>query len=121
VQVWRVIGSHHGAGSDRARILGSARDRVKFGCMDGTNASAPRVDRWAVCLVAAATAATFLAVVTHPFVIWDDGDYLVRNPHFRGLGWANLRWMFTTAHLGHYVPVTWLTFGLDAWLWGVNP
>jgi len=85
------------------------------------NASAPRVDRWAVCLVAAATAATFLAVVTHPFVSWDDGDYLVRNPHFRGLGWANLRWMFTTAHLGHYVPVTWLTFGLDAWLWGVNP
>jgi tetratricopeptide (TPR) repeat protein len=29
--------------------------------------------------------------------------------------------MFTTLLLGHYVPVTWLTLGLDHVVWGMNP
>jgi tetratricopeptide (TPR) repeat protein len=72
---------------------------------------------WAV---AVATAAVFAPAVGHGFVSWDDAHNFVYNPDFRGLGWAQLRWMFTTAHLGHYAPVTWLTWGLDAALWGVN-
>jgi hypothetical protein len=72
-------------------------------------------------LVAALTTVTFLPALRNDFVNWDDLHYLLENPHYRGLGWANLRWMFTTAHLGHYMPVTWLTFGLDYVLWGMNP
>jgi len=26
-----------------------------------------------------------------------------------------------TTHLGHYIPLTWMTFGLDYLLWGMNP
>ena len=29
--------------------------------------------------------------------------------------------MFTSTLMGHYIPVTWLTFGLDYTLWGMNP
>src|SRR5207244_10988065 len=29
-------------------------------------------------------------------------------------------WMWTT-HLGHYIPLTWMTLGLDYLLWGMNP
>jgi len=29
--------------------------------------------------------------------------------------------MFTTFHLGHYQPLSWLTFSLDYWLWGMDP
>lgn len=52
---------------------------------------------------------------------WDDRDNFLENPHYRGLGWSHLRWMWTTFHMGHYIPVTWMTFGLDYLLWGMQP
>src|SRR5262249_27198451 len=72
-------------------------------------------------LVAAVTFLTFLPALRNDFVNWDDVENFLRNPYYRGLGWANIRWMFMTAHLGHYVPVTWLTLGIDHVLWGMNP
>ncbi len=30
-------------------------------------------------------------------------------------------WMFTTFHLGHYQPLSWLTLGIDYSIWGLNP
>ena len=72
-------------------------------------------------LVVVLTIATFLPALRNGFVNWDDIGNFVNNPHYRGLGWANLRWMFTSVHLGHYIPVTWLTLGLDYVLWGMNP
>src|SRR2546425_755625 len=29
--------------------------------------------------------------------------------------------MWTTFHVGHWIPLTWMTFGLDYLLWGMNP
>jgi protein O-mannosyl-transferase len=55
------------------------------------------------------------------FVSWDDQKNFLENPHYRGLGWAQLKWMWTTFHLGHYVPLSWMTLGLDYELWGMNP
>ena len=52
---------------------------------------------------------------------WDDYDLLVQNPNYRGLGWEQLRWMFTTFHTGHYQPLSWITFALDYLVWGMNP
>lgn len=72
-------------------------------------------------LVALLTAAVFLPALGNGFVDWDDEENFLANPYYRGLGWAQIRWMFTTPHTGHYVPVTWLTFGLDYVLWGMNP
>ncbi len=43
------------------------------------------------------------------------------NPRYRGLAWANLRWMFTTLHMGHYQPLSWATLALDHLLWGMAP
>jgi tetratricopeptide (TPR) repeat protein len=63
----------------------------------------------------------FLPALTNGFVNWDDGTNLVRNPHYRGLGWTQLSWMLTSPLLGHYMPVTWITFGLDYLLWGMMP
>ena len=47
------------------------------------------------------------------FVDWDDTDNFLRNPHYRGVGAEQIRWMFTTFHMGHFQPLTWLTLGLD--------
>jgi protein O-mannosyl-transferase len=63
----------------------------------------------------------FLPAIRNGFVNFDDAKNFLRNPNYRGLGWANLRWMFTTPYTGHYIPVTWLTLGLDYVLWGMNP
>ena len=52
---------------------------------------------------------------------WDDHALLVGNPVYRGLAWSNLRWMFSTNLMGHYMPVTWITYALDYLIWGLDP
>jgi hypothetical protein len=71
--------------------------------------------------LAAATVAAFLPVLRNGFVQWDDPRTFLDNPHYRGFGWAELRWMLTESHWGHYIPVTWLTLAADYVVWGMNP
>ena len=72
-------------------------------------------------IVGVATCVAFLPVLWNGFVEWDDYENLLNNPHYRGLGWNQLRWMFTTIHMGPYQPLSWLTLGVDYLLWGMNP
>jgi len=84
-------------------------------------ASIQRWVHWLVpVLIALVTFAAFLPALHNQFVNWDDDENLLNNPRYRGLGWTQLRWMWTT-HMGHYIPLTWMTFGLDYLLWGMNP
>ena len=46
-------------------------------------------------IVAALTFLTFLPVLWNEFVAWDDDRDLLDNLHRRGLGWTQLKWMFT--------------------------
>ncbi len=71
-------------------------------------------------LIALVTFAAFLPALHNQFVNWDDDKNFLENPHYRGLGWTQLSWMWTT-HMGHYIPLTWMTLGLDYRLWGMNP
>jgi len=71
-------------------------------------------------LVALITFVVFSPALRNGFVNWDDLETLVENENFRGLSLSHLRWMFTTFHLGHYQPLSWLTFSLDYLLWGMN-
>src|SRR6058998_3874473 len=71
-------------------------------------------------VIAFSTFAAFLPTLQNQFVSWDDDKNFLENPDYRGLAWTNLRWMWTT-HLGHYIPLTWMTLGLDYLLWGMNP
>ncbi len=70
--------------------------------------------------VAGLTFLCFALVLQHDFVNWDDDVNFLSNPHYRGLALENLRWMFSDLG-GHYIPVTWLTLGVDYVLWGMNP
>src|SRR5437667_728687 len=71
-------------------------------------------------VIALVTFAAFLPTLQNQFVDWDDAKNFLENPHYSGLGWTHLHWMWTT-HLGHYIPLTWMTLGLDYLLWGMNP
>jgi Flp pilus assembly protein TadD len=68
------------------------------------------------------TFVTFLSTLGGQFLDWDDHVNLVQNEGYRGLGWPQVRWAFTSTLMGHYIPLTWLTFsanyaagGLDPW------
>jgi tetratricopeptide (TPR) repeat protein len=73
------------------------------------------------CSIALLTLLAFLPVLANDFVNWDDQANFLDNPSYRGLGWRQLRWMFTTFHMGHYQPMSWLTLGMDYFFWGLNP
>lgn len=62
----------------------------------------------------------FLPAIANGFV-WDDHFNFVSNREYRGLGWPQIMWMLTSAHLSHWIPVTWLTLGLDYVVWGMSP
>jgi len=72
-------------------------------------------------LIFAAAVATFWPGLSGDFVNWDDRENVVNNPGVHGLGRAQLRWMWTGAVLGHYIPLTWMSFGLNYTLGGLNP
>lgn len=83
---------------------------------------ANRAMRWAVpVVVAVVTLVVFSEVVRHGFVDWDDNRILIENGNYRGLGWLNLQWMFTTFYKSLYRPLTWVSFGFDYLFWGMNP
>jgi hypothetical protein len=78
--------------------------------------------RWLLLvIVALLIGGAFLPTLQNGFVNWDDDKNFLLNPHYRGLGLNELRWMFTAFHEGHYIPLSWLTLGLDYLLWGMDP
>ncbi len=77
--------------------------------------------RWIPLAIAAVTLIVYAPALRNGFVDFDDKMNFLDNPHFRGLGWKQLRWMLTTFLMGHWIPLTWMTLGLDYSVWGMNP
>jgi Flp pilus assembly protein TadD len=67
------------------------------------------------------TVLVLLPSLWNGFVAWDDQANLYENQAYRGLTWTQIRWMFTNLTMGHWIPLTWLTFGLDYVLWEMKP
>jgi Tfp pilus assembly protein PilF len=71
--------------------------------------------------IALAACLPFLPSLQGQFLYWDDVTNFLMNEGYRGLGWPQLRYMFTTTLLGHWIPLTWLTLGINYALGGMNP
>jgi Tfp pilus assembly protein PilF len=76
---------------------------------------------WGAVVLAAITLATFAPAIGNSFVSWDDDDNFVRNRWFLGLGWPQLRWAWTTFHLGVYQPLAWGLLSAESAAWGLDP
>jgi len=114
-----VSGKHRGTGASRAARSAESPTRASPGAFARL---AARHARWLVPTgIAAATSLAFLPALHNGFVSWDDPKNFLDNPHYRGLGLGQLAWMWTTFHMGHYIPLSWMTLGLDYVLWGMNP
>src|SRR5436309_5076783 len=57
-------------------------------------------------VIALVTIVVFLPTLRNGFVNWDDETYLLENLHYRGLGWRQIHWMFTTCYLSTCMPLT---------------
>jgi len=72
-------------------------------------------------LIAAATIAVYAQTIHAGFVTADDGVYVTANPTVQaGITWPGLRWAFGLRE-GNWMPLTWLSFMLDAMIAGVSP
>jgi Flp pilus assembly protein TadD len=81
----------------------------------------PAVQRLLPVVVLVLSFTVFLPALNGEFLDWDDHVNLVRNEGYRGLGWPQLHWAFTSTLMGHYIPLTWLTLGANYAVGGMNP
>jgi tetratricopeptide (TPR) repeat protein len=73
-------------------------------------------------LLFVATVALYYPVHNHPFINYDDRDYVYENPHVQaGLTVSTVAWAFTTYHAGNWHPLTWLSHAIDCQFFGLNP
>lgn len=73
-------------------------------------------------LLVIATLAVYSSVRIHPFVSYDDQDYVTQNTHVQaGLTWKTFTWALTSTEADNWHPLTWLSHALDCQLYGLNP
>jgi Tfp pilus assembly protein PilF len=67
------------------------------------------------------TFGAYSGVTKHPFVNYDDADYVTDNPMVNhGLNGAALRWAVTSTGHSNWHPLTWISHMLDVQLFGLN-
>ena len=73
-------------------------------------------------LLVIATVALYYPVHNHPFINYDDRDYVYENAQVKsGISLHTIRWAFTTSAAGNWHPLTWLSHELDCQLFGLDP
>ncbi len=73
-------------------------------------------------LLLLATVALYLPVNHHPFVNYDDDEYVTDNAQVKaGLTADTLAWAFTNYDAANWHPVTWLSHALDYQLFQLDP
>ena len=73
-------------------------------------------------LLAAGTLTLYFPVSQHPFLNYDDDEYVTDNAHVKaGLTADTAAWAFTTYDAANWHPLTWLSHALDYQLFELNP
>lgn len=73
-------------------------------------------------VLAALTVAIYAQTATHGYIAYDDDRYVYENPWVKaGLTGPNLAWAFTTFFYANWHPLTWISYMLDAGIFGLNP
>ena len=58
--------------------------------------------------------------LSNGFSDFDDYGFLLERTQWRGLGISNLTWMFGTFNLGHYQPLTYVSYAIEWTIFGPN-
>ncbi|MCV6638425.1 hypothetical protein [Candidatus Albibeggiatoa sp. nov. NOAA] len=57
----------------------------------------------------------------YDYVQWDEGSYIVQNPHIQSFSLDNLYWMLTAIHAAVWAPILWFSYAIDYQISGLNP
>jgi len=69
----------------------------------------------------AANLLTYAPVREHPFIAFDDPQYVAENSHVNtGLSADNVAWAFTSGEQGNWHPLTWISHMIDVDLFGLD-
>jgi hypothetical protein len=72
--------------------------------------------------VAVVSACLYLPTLRHPFISFDDPDYVTENAHVRkGLNWETVRWAWTSLEHANWHPITWIAHAADVQTFGLTP
>jgi protein O-mannosyl-transferase len=76
----------------------------------------------AICIfLAILTLVVYRPVWQHPFINYDDGAYILFNPHVQqGLTSQTLTWALTTFYEANWHPLTWVVHALNCQLFGLD-
>jgi protein O-mannosyl-transferase len=80
----------------------------------------PRLPSIFRAVVFSAPVIVFFPVLDAGFLAWDDDALLLGNSRLR-FSFENVLWAFQSFRLGHYMPLTWLTYMADSALWNDQP
>src|SRR5579863_1669839 len=85
------------------------------------NLAAGRAAVWVVLALIAINLIIYAPVRHFEFVSWDDPQYITDNPHISAeFNWQTIRWAFTTGYQFYWHPLTWLSYLLDARIYGLG-
>src|SRR5271165_5943154 len=76
---------------------------------------------WLLIPLVLVIALAFYPVLGNGFVAFDDDDNLLENVEFRGFGWPQLGWAWSTLLLGVYQPAAWMLLEAEYVVWGLDP
>jgi len=108
--------------SERAAASRKAGRQSARRPVSGIPASRPsrRIYIWCLFL-AVATLALYSPVIAHPFINYDDRDYVTENQHVQaGLSIETIAWAFTSTDEANWHPLTWLSHALDCQVYGLD-
>jgi len=72
-------------------------------------------------LLAALTAILYSPIANHPFLTYDDDDYIAANPNIQnGVNFATVKWAVIAAYRANWHPVTWIVHAADFQLYGMD-
>ncbi len=84
--------------------------------------STGRLFAWIMAIpLAALPFVAFLPALDNGFVNLDDHANFLSNPFYRGLGWDQIAWAWTTDWLGVYQPLAWMLFEIQYVASGLGP
>jgi len=72
-------------------------------------------------LIGSCAVLVYLPALNLGFVNWDDDNYVYENRNILLLNSRFVQWAFTTFQCGNWHPLTWLSLGLDRFIWGTGP
>lgn len=75
----------------------------------------------AAMLIAFLTFLVYLPALQCEFVNWDDDAYIYGNSNIRSVDLDFIKWSFTNSSVGHWLPLTWISFASDYTVWGLDP